>query len=131
MSPDIRLQASSWINQNIPLNSTVLSESGNVVNLPISDYGLRLTNFDFYNYQPLNLADQIFRSDYVFVPSRRVFKNGFAPDYYQKLFSGSLGFSKIKEFSPDYDLFLNSEDAEETWSVFDHPTIRIFEKIKY
>jgi len=24
--------------------------------------------------------------------------------------------------------FLNSENAEETWSVFDHPTIRIFQK---
>ena len=125
---DIRVQASSWINQNISANSTVLSESGNVMNLPLNTNNLNVNNFDFYNYQPEGLNNQISQSNYIFVPSRRVFKNGFATEYYQKLFNGSLGFSEIKKFTPNYDFLLDSENAEETWSVFDHPTIRIFKK---
>ena len=34
-----------------------------------------------------------------------------------------------KKFTNKKDLFLNSENAEETWSVFDNPTIRIYKKI--
>jgi hypothetical protein len=126
--PDIRLTASNWINQNITPNSIVLSESGNVINLPVNHHNLNINNFNFYNYQSQDLVAQINQSDYIIIPSRRVFKNNFAADYYRNLFNGSLGFSEIKNFSPNYDLFLNSEDAEETWSVFDHPTIRIYQK---
>lgn len=126
--PDIRLQASSWINQNIPINASVLSESGNVINIPVRNEELSVDNFNFYDYQPSDLTKKIDNSDYILIPSRRVFKNNFAQDYYQQLFSGRLGFSLVKQFSPTYDLFLNSENAEETWSVFDHPTIRVFKK---
>lgn len=128
LQPDIRIQASNWINSQIPSHSTVLSESGNVINLPVNNISLDINNFDFYNYQPVDLINQIDRSDYIFIPSRRVFKNNFAPDYYRDLFSGDLNFSEIKKFVPNYDLFLDSENAEETWSVFDHPTIRIYQK---
>ena len=98
------------------------------MNLPLNTNNLNVNNFDFYNYQPEGLNNQISQSNYIFVPSRRVFKNGFATEYYQKLFNGSLGFSEIKKFTPNYDFLLDSENAEETWSVFDHPTIRIFKK---
>jgi hypothetical protein len=57
--------------------------------------------------------------------------------YYEKLFSGELGFEKVAEFSsyPRVQLFgktifeLPDETAEETWTVFDHPVIRIYKKI--
>lgn len=57
--------------------------------------------------------------------------------YYSQLFNGSLGYRKIKEFTsfPKIEIFgkkiieFNDEKAEETWSVFDHPVIRIYEKI--
>jgi hypothetical protein len=39
-----------------------------------------------------------------------------------------LGFSLIKEFTPATDFLLNPENAEETWTVFDRPTIRIYQK---
>jgi len=138
LDPDIRAQASDWIVQNISSESQILSESGNVVNLPVNG-GYQVNNFDFYNLdvdfaQKKNLNELARNSQYIFIPSRRVFKNQnndsfpYSKEYYQQLFSGSLGFSQIKHFSKNNSLFLDSENAEETWSVFDNPTIRIFKK---
>jgi hypothetical protein len=130
-SPDIRIQSSNWIEQNIPKNSQILSESGNVINLPISNSNFHINNFDFYNQKNIvNLTTEIDKIDYIFVPSRRVFKNKFSwtESYYRQLFSGDLNFHQINQFSNNNSLFLNSENAEETWSVFDNPTVRIFAK---
>lgn len=132
-SKDIRVTASSWINSNIPPNSFVLSESGNVMNLPLFSNKLNVNNFDFYNQENLkNLTTEINKSDYIIIPSRRVFKNNFPglKNYYQDLFSEKLGFIEIKKFSNQKDLFLNSENAEETWSVFDQPIIRIYKHVQ-
>jgi len=137
---DTRIMASSWIESNIPPNSFILSESGNVENLPVSNSNFKVDNFDFYqldsNPSSLNkLSQSLISANYIFVPSRRVFKNQsnsnypVSQKYYQNLFSGNLGFVEIKKFNNQKDLFLNSENAEETWSVFDSPTIRIYEKI--
>jgi len=135
---DTRIQATEWINQNILSESYVLSESGNVVNIPLYDSQINVDNFDFYTLDEdqsiEKLTDSINKSDYIFVPSRRVFKNQnnssypLSQKYYQSLFSGELNFSLIKTFSKSNSLFLNSENAEETWSVFDNPTIRIYQK---
>ncbi len=136
---DTRIQATEWINQNIPENKTVLSESGNVVNLPLYNSKINVTNFDFYtldenqNYNE-NLNQQIQKSDYIFVPSRRVFANQnnskfpYSQNYYQNLFSENLNFKQIKVFSNSNSLLLNSEKAEETWSVFDNPVVRIYQR---
>ena len=62
-------------------------------------------------------------------------------EYYQRLFSRSgfaKGFEKVAEFSsyPKISLFgktlleFPDENAEETWTVFDHPVIRIYKKIE-
>lgn len=137
--PDIRVTASEWINKNIPQNANILSESGNVINLPLKNNNLKINNFDFYNLDnnPKSVSDlyaDINNSNYIFVPSRRVFKNQTNSNfpnswrYYQDLFSGNLGFFKLKEFNSKTDFLLNSENAEETWSVFDHPTIYIYQK---
>lgn len=126
---DIRVTTSEWINKNIPTTSLVLSEGGNVVDIPVSNNRLKITNYDFYNNYPNNLSNHLLAVNYIFVPSRRVFKN-YNLKYYQNLFNGSLGFKEINKISTNYDLLLNAENAEETWSVFDHPTIRVFEKVK-
>jgi hypothetical protein len=52
------------------------------------------------------------------------------------LFDGKLGFKKVAEFSsyPTIKLFnrkifeFKDEEAEETWTVFDHPVIRVYKK---
>jgi len=135
---DSRILASNWINQNIPQHSTILSESGNVTSLPLDNSAdFNLIDFDFYrlnSHTKPTLDQSIAASQYIFVPSRRVFKNQTnsafpeSQNYYQSLFSGQLKFSLIKDFNFNNSLFLNSENAEETWSVFDNPVIRIYQK---
>lgn len=130
LHPDVRVTASQWINDHISPDSKILSEGGNVVNLPLGSLNYQVNNYDFYgNYDPATLASGLADSEYILVPSRRVFKN-YNFNYYRHLFDGSLGFIEIKQFNPHTDILLNPENAEETWSVFDRPTIRIYQKVK-
>lgn len=134
--PDIRVVASKWISSNIPENSVVLSEGGNVVDIPVTLSNIKIKNLDFFNLETnteiqKELIDWIYKSDYILIPSRRIFANQKGRDfpvsekYYKDLFSGKLGFSQIKEFR---SIALDDEMAEETWTVFDHPAIRVFWK---
>ncbi|MBI5127086.1 hypothetical protein HZA76_01360 [Candidatus Roizmanbacteria bacterium] len=141
--PDIRYQASEWIYKNIPNNSYILSETANVIDIPINleSYEARkiynVVPFNFYDLDEnleleQELKEILGKVDYIFVPSRRLFANHSKSNYpllnqyYDKLFSGELGFIKVAEFSSG----LNDETAEETWTVFDHPVIRIFKRVK-
>lgn len=123
--PDTRIQASDYMLKNIPQNSTILSESGNVVNLPFGG-GHTVINYDFYNYDQSTLDLAIDSAEYILVPSRRVFKNYDLP-YHKNLFSGQLPFFLVHTFTPFPDFLLNSENAEETWTVFDRPTLRLYQ----
>ena len=60
-----------------------------------------------------------------------------ASAYYQSLFSGELGFEHIQTIMnfPTLTVFnkqfvFNDESAEETYTVFDHPVVRIYKKEK-
>jgi len=156
LSPDIRFTASDWIYKNIPANSKILSETANVIDIPVStDYSSPTTNsyllnsFNFYDLDSSpqlqkDLSEALKQADYIIVPSRRIFKNHSSTTdypllttYYSNLFSGRLGFEKVAEFSsyPKITLFSKTlvefpdEDAEETWTVFDHPVIRIYKRM--
>jgi hypothetical protein len=56
--------------------------------------------------------------------------------YYEDLFSGKSGFTKVAEFSsyPRIQLFgktifeFPDESAEETFTVFDHPVMRVYKR---
>ncbi len=88
-SPDVRFTASQWIYKNIPENSYILSETANVVDLPIkqnSNNQHPITNnyqyvsFNFYDLDAdpqlqQRLKEHLKRADYIFVPSRRIFAN--------------------------------------------------------
>jgi hypothetical protein len=100
----------------------------------------RVIDFDFYalegNPEKLAQLSQILpEADFLVIPSRRVFLNHQrlpqkfpqTNRYYQLLFSGQLGFTPLKKFNP-YPWGISDEQAEETWSVFDHPVIRIYQK---
>lgn len=150
--PDIRFTASEWIYENLPREAKVLSESGNVIDLPVfppnhqsaaDNYLLSVTSFDFYHLDdnPLlfpQLLTSLEEAEYLFLPSRRLFANHLrlkekyplTAKYYQLLFSGQLGFQLVKEISP-FPFGFSDEKAEETWSVFDHPVIRIYQKKDY
>jgi len=151
LNRDTRLAASEWIYQNIADNSYLLSETGNVFDIPIPPKEkvvkkkFTVKNFDFYNLEKNNvlfneLIIDLERADYILIPSRRIFGGmGSFPDkhplvvrYYQLLFSEKLGFKEIKRFT-SYPRLLSfefpDEIAEETWSVFDHPVVRIYKKV--
>ncbi len=151
---DSRVIASEWIYKNIPDHSFILSETANVVDIPlvlptapntqsaIPDY--TVISFDFYHTDesPQLFSQLIFdliKADYILVPSRRIFANymrlpaeyPLITKYYQLLFSGTLGFEEVSEISSYPSLgsiHFPDENAEETWTVFDHPVIRIFKK---
>lgn len=146
--PDIRFVASEWIYNNIPSGNQVFFDTGNVIDIPIlppesdvlkkfPNYNLKRISFDFYHLDQSpdlfpKLIESLVNSDYIFVPSRRIFfnyqrfPNKFpkTAKYYQLLFSGQLGFKPVAEFKRFTD-----ENAEETFTVFDHPVIRIYKKV--
>jgi len=188
---DVRFIASKWIYEHISENSYILSETANVVDIPMpnpyvnheiaAQKNLQPVSFDFYEIDnnsilERELKDHIQKAEYIFIPSRRIYWNHSCyrnikgqiskinyldslvirseakdPDfcrklqdrypilnaYYDDLFSGKLGFEKVAEFHsyPRIDIFghtlieFSDEGAEETWTVFDHPVIRIFKKI--
>lgn len=89
IKPDVRYVATEWMYKNIPADSYLLAETANVVDIPapapsnppLSNYiGYRYISFDFYNLDtdpslPPALDEDIKKSDYIIVNSRRVFKN--------------------------------------------------------
>lgn len=135
---DVRLTASKWIVQNIPDNSVILSETANVVDIPVGD--LKDKNYEIIssNLYDIDSDDKLYeiflkdlnRAEYILIPSRRVFANHEEKKYpninkyYKDLFSGKLKFKKVSEFK-----YLDDEQAEETFSVFDHPVVRIYKRI--
>lgn len=155
-APDIRFTASEWIYKKTPADAKILTETANVIDLPIpstsssnpENKSFAIVSFDFYDVDAnpqlqKQLQSLVEAADYIIVPSRRIFKNHpgrtypVLNDYYEQLFSGASGFEQVAEFSsyPTITLFgktlleLPDENAEETWTVFDHPVIRIYKRI--
>lgn len=155
---DTRVTSSRWIYKYIPDKSYVLSETANVIDIPLglpkdqrptTNDQMTVISFDFYhlNENPIlfnQLISHLEKADYIFIPSRRIFKNHdlqpqkykLVTKYYQLIFSGALGFEKQTEISSFPALSLGSlkwefpdENAEETFTVFDHPVIRIYKKV--
>jgi len=147
LGPDIRQQASFWLENNLPSGAVVLSEAGNVVDLPlVNKNNLKVTNFHFYQLdENLTLQEKLpeltKKADYFLSPSRRIFTNHSrlpeqfpqTAEFYDRLFSGQSGFVLLKEFKvfDGWEEWLLGSDlnSEETWTVFDHPTIRIYKRV--
>lgn len=175
---DVRFVASDWVYKHIPPQSYVLSETANVIDIPIPDVSKKQNVPNGYNIQYLSfnsyevdvdpalqkeLKEAVVLADYIFVPSRRVFYNHTCvgldgkitttrhsaekctylartypvlKQYYEDLFSGKSGFQKVAEFTsyPRLELFgrtileFPDESAEETFTVFDHPVMRVYKR---
>jgi len=143
--PQTRIEASNWIYQNIPEKSTVLKEhwdDGLPLNLPNNspaDYNMvELTIYDQDSNSKLEyLAQNLQNADYLVISSRRLWgtlinleeKYPITSTYYKLLFNGSLGYKKKAEFSSYPSLLgiaVNDNSSEETFQVYDHPTVIIF-----
>lgn len=148
--PHTRVEASAWMLENIPPNAVLAIEHW--------DDRLPLVGSDRYKYEELelyNLPDskqkwqkiesQLSRSDYVVLASNRLYTPlqklddcdryskcyPKTAEYYSNLFAETHGFRKIAEFSSyprmlGFDLV--DDAADESFTVYDHPRVIIFEK---
>lgn len=148
LSPHTSVTASEWLQQNVPSSSSILVEEWNSIlrfsQVPLRDNAYRITSVNFYSPDTAEkrslLRQHLAETEYIILESPKV-KNTIMrlqdsyPDtarFYTDLASGALGFTKIAEFSSYPRLGpwkLSDEFTEETFTVFDHPTIRIYKKI--
>ncbi len=143
---DTRIEAAEWMRRSINKNVNVLSEVYDLGILPFNNVvpSSQITLYNFYDMdnsslENIRLPNEIVDGyDVVVVLSRRIWKNSIdnkeyyprAANFYSELLNGNLGFIKVQEFSnyPRFGpLIINDEiNAEETFSVFDHPRIQIW-----
>jgi uncharacterized membrane protein/4-amino-4-deoxy-L-arabinose transferase-like glycosyltransferase len=150
VDPMTRLAASDWIYQHVPAGSVITHEVWDD-ELPLSrpagqPYQYQFEDLNLYNPDTTDkaqqLAQQLASADVVIVASNRLVASiTGVPDtypltthYYQLLYSGQLGFHLAKVFAnhphlgpfqlPDNGLHENL--ADESYSVYDHPTVWIF-----
>ncbi|MGB3306034.1 MAG: DUF2298 domain-containing protein [Thermomicrobiales bacterium] len=145
--PLSRVAASEWIFNNVPAGSMILSEywdDGLPYCIPGYDCGqykgVQLHLYDEDSERKLNeLIGQLNQTDYVVLSSRRLIDSiGRMPyrwpmttKYYDYLFNGELGFDLVATFdSPPHlgGLRFDDSHAEESMTVYEHPTVYIFKK---
>ncbi|OGE70974.1 hypothetical protein A2617_01160 [Candidatus Daviesbacteria bacterium RIFOXYD1_FULL_41_10] len=153
--PNTRVQATTWINQNILPGQTLAIEhwDDGLPLLNMQNYRiLTLPLYDFDTVQKWSNINQILsQTDYIIIASNRLYtplqkltdcENLPAgrcyretTQYYQKLFDGSLGFSKVAEFSvfpglgiKNWKLEIDDSSSDESFTVYDHPKVMIFKK---
>lgn len=147
-----RITATEWILQNIPKGKTIAIEHWDDP-LPLYradsysiDY-LELYNYDsFEKWEKVN--NQLKNADFIIIASNRLYVPlqklkdcklypghcyPFTARYYKELFSGKRGFKKIAEFSsyptiPILNIPILDDAADESFTVYDHPKIYIFQK---
>lgn len=144
-----RVEASRWMFQNLTPGSQVTFEAWDdplplMVDGKINLFpGIGLPMFSPDSREKWSqIFDVIANTDYVILSSNRVYGSiPRRPDlypltvkYYKLLFEGKLGFEKIAEFSSRPTiLILNYElvddDADETFTVYDHPKVSIFRNV--
>lgn len=146
LRPDTRLSASQWIANHVQAGSHLLYEVGDhpVLPQPISAQlsysieGMRIYDSDSVSKRN-EFARQLATADYLVLASPRFY--GILPSlplrypmtakYYKALFDGELGYTVCATFDSKPTLGTWQIDdgiAEETFSVFDHPTVLILEK---
>ncbi|GCF08268.1 glycosyltransferase family 39 protein [Dictyobacter arantiisoli] len=155
-TPNTRIQASNWIYQHIPRGSILTYEQWDdalpvtVGNHNPGEYiqqtyldasGQPATGLDLYGddtqAKAQKLATFLTQVNVITMPTDRLDKSiprsparyPLTTRYYQLLFSGQLGFHLAATFSNHPHLFgitLDDSNADESYSVFDHPTARIF-----
>jgi len=142
-----QIEASEWIYENVENESVLLNE---LLDEPLPAYIENFENYkktfkviEFASYEPDDyekieiLAEKLSKVDYVILSSQRFFENimrlendfPYTSQYYKLLFNEKLGFIKVAQFVsyPNIGPFvINDSASEETFQVFDHPTVFIF-----
>jgi uncharacterized membrane protein len=148
------LTASRWMYENIPSGSVILSEQWDdrlPVALPgepgMEPYSRGLTNIDWGPYEEdtaekFEILKQSLRAaDYVAYSSKRIYDSvdelpqryPMTNLYYDAMWDGRLGFELAAEFTSPPQLFgieFDDRHADESWSLYDHPQVTIFRKVR-
>ena len=158
MRPVSRVTASRWIINNVPRNSVLANEHwddplplrvdgvdpyGGMYRGLTPQYPGGDTLMDWYNedtpekrVMAINWLDQ---ADYIILSSNRLYgsiprlpmRYPMTTKYYQWLFDGTLGFDNVATITSRPQLFgieINDDNAEEAFTVYDHPKVLIFKK---
>ncbi len=146
--PHTRIEASEWIYHNVPQGSTIANEHwDDALPLPLgrTPFPNRYNGVEMLWYNPdspdkLDSAIKwLDEADYIVLSSNRLAESiprlparyPMTTRYYRALFDGSLGFEPIAEFESEPQLAgmtFSSRQAEEAFSVYDHPQVHIFQK---
>jgi hypothetical protein len=142
---DTRVAATDWFRENVPPGTRVVMEANNRPVMPIPD---ATHPPETYQYNTLKVTDPdtpqkmadfaaaLASGEVLIIRDRRW--SGLLPRlagfeltgrYYRLLFEGKLGYTPLITFAnpPRLGPFVwPDDDAEETFQVFDHPTVRIF-----
>lgn len=154
--PHTRVNASYWMYKNLPNNSYLLEEHWDDF-LPLGllyehRYGKIFTGEQLGVFAPdveakINqIKAGLQKGDYYVMTSNRAWgsigkvswKYPWMAQFYQDMFDEKLGYKKIKEFTsyPKLKLWgktiweINDDESEEAFTVYDHPKVIIFQKIK-
>ncbi len=147
-TPHTSLSATQWILRNVPPHTAILTEEWNGIirftRPELTDKRYLLYSFNFYSLpdddaKMLRLSTITSTSTYIILESPKI-KNTItrlsmrypkSSRWYTDLEAGVLGFRKVAVFSsyPALGAFTIPDDSmEETFTVFDHPTITIYKR---
>ena len=149
-----RIVASRWIRDNVPPGSVLSAEAWDDA-LPLRIIGVDTSmwgseQFDLFGSDSVakieKLVAQLENVDYVVESSARVWatvpripvRYPSTINFFAALDSGHLGFERVATFTsaPRVSVFgvqlwrLDDADAEEAFSVYDHPEVRIWQRIR-
>jgi len=152
-TPNTRSLATDWMLTYIPRGSSLALEHWDD-RLPLR-YASQYAIHELPLYDPdtrqkwMNINMILDKTEYIVIASNRLYvplmkmtNCDRLPDgrcyrktatYYKQLFDGSLGFKKIAEFSsyptiPLLNIPIDDSSADESFTVYDHPKILIFQK---
>ncbi len=145
--PHTRVYASEWIYDALPPGTTIATEHWDDA-LPLA---LGRQTIDQYEHVELTLYDEeneakraaliaaLDRADAIVLSSNRLYRSiprapwryPVARRYYELLFAGKLGF-RLEHVFASYPrvgpIEINDDEAEEAFTVYDHPKVLVFRK---
>jgi len=151
--PHSRIQASEWIYRKVPAGSTLALEHWDD-DLPlrrtvdgrprsIGEYGtLKMNLYEWDDEEKFkHIVSNLQESDYVILSSNRLYgsiprlpwRYPITTRYYDLLFQERLGFRLAGTFTSYPGLLgfsINDDAADESFTVYDHPKVLIFEKTR-
>ncbi|MDX2166123.1 MAG: DUF2298 domain-containing protein [Deltaproteobacteria bacterium] len=144
--PHSVVTASEWVYRHVPAGKTILTQhwdEGFPLPLPGQSPGkYKIKDLPYYEPDVPNkwrqIADDLANGDYIAFQTKRLYgaltmateKYPIGNRYFYQLFAGDLGYTLIYEYGSRPGLFgLDAPDelADESFTVYDHPKVLIFE----